>query len=128
MRVIRLPAHPRYAQDSYAGWTCEALEPKQLRPFAEIGADTVIYWYATCCYSGAGHAFYRVDHRWYLHDMGHRICYGPTDSINAPHLSGGAELPYTVFSHGTEDLQDLTRSLFLAALSVTHKKGKKPNA
>ena len=51
--------------------------------------DEVWYWYACGRYEGMGDMLIRRGDKYYLHDMGHCSCYGPTEHIkfNDPYSS-----------------------------------------
>ena len=47
-----------------------------------VGIEEVWYWYMTGNYCGAGQMILLgKDGKYYIHDMGHCSCYGPTDEI-----------------------------------------------
>lgn len=113
MRIIRTYPPNQYADyhpDNTCGWKCAELTAEETSRFRAIGADTLIYWYATGCYSGAGYALFRVDNFWRMHDISHCSCYGPTDGINAPHTATvGQTNPVFLWTNSTSEVRNLTR-------------------
>jgi len=47
------------------------------------GVDVFIYDYSSGSYEGSGNALFRKNGKWFLHNMGHCSCYGPTENIDS---------------------------------------------
>jgi hypothetical protein len=95
----------------------QVLDQFDLQRLEEKGADTVVYWYSTGDYCGAGNAFIRIKRKWHYHGCGHCSCYGPVDEF----FPNEGRTLRQIWKGFSDDLKNEARSVYEEALKLEAK-------
>ncbi|MDD5651087.1 MAG: hypothetical protein PHF86_11835 [Candidatus Nanoarchaeia archaeon] len=113
-RFVELDHIPN-SLNNYGGYTISKLNNYDIEKLNAYNITTAFYWYATAPYEGSGAMIALKDDGWYVFNLSHCSCYGPTEHINfngnavSKSLTGLKKKSTEEFYKEIKELVDLAR-------------------